>query len=709
MPGATINGSPASTSVASLYPSIIPSLFTYEGSGAIIGLGNVSSKTIISGGTVTLGVTVANLAAEGGNLDYKLGSAVQSGSATLGAIISSTGSLAPSASQSSTVSATSTNLGINTISFTARDNNASNSPQTTSATLTVLGHAVPSLSVTNQTVIIGATGVSLSLSNGTSGHSGLASLDVNSLGYGVSGLTGGALVASGSTQAYTAAITASTLGTQIDTFSMNVGDDHSLSGASAATDLSTSATLTVLGHAAPSLSVVSGNNQTVIVGAAGITAGLNLSNGTLHQSGLASLDVNSLGSGVGGSTGYKLIASGSIQPYTASLSTGTLGPQTQMFSINVGDDHTLSGASAATNLSTSATLTVLDHSNASLSSTANQTAQTLNFGNVLRGATVPSQRLTIYNRAANTSATNTANLKLTGFSAPGDTDFTTTLSPFGGLSAAGGYVTYTASLNTGSNTTTGVTTITMSASQLVDDSGLSGAGNNNNGTLTITLSGNVGNATADASNLQTSFGTALTAPVAQNASYANLASTVIATTGSGGSRMVGTTATILAGANSLSGSSETVSMAWRTRTQGERLVSDVLDLSGMGMTGGTGHTSPFVLRMDYAPDLLGGNELVLASEEMIQLDWLNPATGTWQNAIDGNYGTNVGTFHLGAWQTDDMTLGDWGVNTTNDTVWAVVNYNGDFAVVPEPSTLVLLGVGAIGLGGWAWRRRRQRE
>ena len=83
--------------------------------------------------------------------------------------------------------------------------------------------------------------------------------------------------------------------------------------------------------------------------------------------------------------------------------------------MNVGDDHTLSGASSPTNLSTTATFTVLDHSNASLSSTATQTTQTINFGNVLRGATIPGQSFTIYNRAANTTAANTANMKMTGF------------------------------------------------------------------------------------------------------------------------------------------------------------------------------------------------------------------------------------------------------------------------------------------------------
>ena len=35
----------------------------------------------------------------------------------------------------------------------------------------------------------------------------------------------------------------------------------------------------VLGHSNPALTVTSGNNQTVIIGATGVTAGLSLSNG----------------------------------------------------------------------------------------------------------------------------------------------------------------------------------------------------------------------------------------------------------------------------------------------------------------------------------------------------------------------------------------------------------------------------------------------
>ena len=129
----------------------------------------------------------------------------------------------------------------------------------------------------------------------------------------------------------------------------------------------------------------------------------------------------------------------------------------------------------------------------------------------------------------------------------------------------------------------------MSASQLVDDSALPGAGGNNNGALSVVLQGNVGNATADASNSVAAFGTALTASVAVGGSYAGLESTATATSGSGGASLVGSRATILTGA--ASSSSSTVSMAWRTRTNAEAtqggggLIGDVVDLTGSRPTG----------------------------------------------------------------------------------------------------------------------------
>ncbi len=317
------------------------------------------------------------------------------------------------------------------------------------------------------------------------------------------------------------------------------------------------------------------------------------------------------------------LAPGGSDSCSVAATSTTLGVTTISFT---GSDPNSSNLSQTA----TATLTVMDHSNASLSSIANQTTQTINFGNVLRGAAIPSQTFAIYNRAANTSAAYTANLKLTGFSTRGDAALTTNLSTFGGLSA-GGSNTFTASLNTANYTTSGLTTITMSGSQLADGSSLPGAGNNNNGGITVTLEANVGNATADMSNSQTSFGPALTAPVAQNGSYANLQSKAMATTGSGGYSMIGTSATILAGTNG-SGSSQTVSMQWRTQTEAERtgpgLLGDVLDLSGMTFSGD--QTSPFVLQMDFDANLLPGgaaNEGLLASEGVADSGLAEPEYG----------------------------------------------------------------------------------
>jgi hypothetical protein len=174
--------------------------------------------------------------------------------------------------------------------------------------------------------------------------------------------------------------------------------------------------------------------------------------------------------------------------------------------------------------------------------------------------------------------------------------------------------------------------------------------------------------------------------------------------------MVGSTATILAGTNG-SGSGQTVSMAWRTQTQAERynreLTSDVLRLTGMTFSG-TNQTSPFVLQMGYDPSLLplgADSEGLWATKKGIYLVWLDPATSRWENAIEGNIGVNAGGFHLEAWPSGDITLGDWGVDTDHHTVWAVLDHNSDFAVVPEPSIFALLGAGAVALLGCAWRRR----
>jgi hypothetical protein len=100
-----------------------------------------TSPGACAGGTAALGTTLSNSPSSTYNLNYTLGAAVQSGAATLGKTAFGAGSLAPGSSQSCTVPATSSALGVNTLSFAASDPNASNSPQTTYGTLTVLDHA----------------------------------------------------------------------------------------------------------------------------------------------------------------------------------------------------------------------------------------------------------------------------------------------------------------------------------------------------------------------------------------------------------------------------------------------------------------------------------------------------------------------------------------------------------------------------------------
>ncbi len=247
---------------------------------------------------------------------------------------------------------------------------------------------------------------------------------------------------------------------------------------------------------------------------------------------------------------------------------------------------------------------------------------------------------------------------------------------------------------------------------------------------TVTISGTVLPAgtivgTATASNggahayNNTFNGTLLESQVAAGQAYAGLSSTVTGVSG-GPNNMLGTVATILAGTNN-SGSPTTVGMTWRTRATDETagtiqqppmsyankagyLTSDVVNVTGIA----TSATSPYVLQMSFNPSLFASGAQNNFSNGWLYLGTLSGAgTGeTWENAVklDDATGSEAKVAQGEDWNTFISNnggvgnlanlLGSWGVDTTNNVAWAVIDYNGTFAVVPEPGTLVLLLVAA---------------
>lgn len=191
--------------------------------------------------------------------------------------------------------------------------------------------------------------------------------------------------------------------------------------------------------------------------------------------------------------------------------------------------------------------------------------------------------------------------------------------------------------------------------------------------------------------------------------YAGLSTRVDA-----GGGLAGTQLTLLAGSNPGSGPAALQS---RWRAAGENwpeslFLSDVVDLTGVA--------GVFAMQMTYLESLLqpGVTEQMLVDQGALHIVWYDTDAGAWVNAVEGNsaVGSNAQSNFQGSWDAFatahsidasnlSQFLGSWGVDTTANVAWAVLDHNSEFAVIPEPSTLVLAGLGLLGLL-LLWRRRR---
>ena len=150
-----------------------------------------------------------------------------------------------------------------------------------------------------------------------------------------------------------------------------------------------------------------------------------------------------------------------------------------------------------------------------------------------------------------------------------------------------------------------------------------------------------------------------------------------------------TTAKILGGTNT--GSLATLTMKFANTSGATNDVirlSDVFTLSGVTNVGGN-QTNLFVLEL---------NSSTVTSTSFI--GWLS--SGSWVNAVSGNVG-GTPTFYQAAYS--GQGLGSYGVDVSNHNVWAVLDHNSDFAVVPEPTTWALLAFSLTTV--MVLRRRRQ--
>lgn len=146
----------------------------------------------------------------------------------------------------------------------------------------------------------------------------------------------------------------------------------------------------------------------------------------------------------------------------------------------------------------------------------------------------------------------------------------------------------------------------------------------------------------------------------------------------------GTRAWVLAGTNGSTATdgnarafTKTVNTGWTPASghghRGERTASDILTLWGMTDLGSQA-TDTYALAMTYDQGYLDHRSMVRGKFGIATRD----GDGGWTNAVDANFG-GVKRFVLGPW-SPSYGLGTYGLDLKKRVAWAVINYDGEFAV-----------------------------
>ena len=339
---------------------------------------SASSQTIIQGGSTLITGTIRNTGPDSGD---GIGYTGFSGTSAAGSfsLTPQSGTVASKTSTTGTGSFTTNTPGLYTI--TPAVASATNSTLGTSASLTstgsvtvnVLGHTAPQLSIGSgggQTIITGGTFSSITYTLSNPG-SGVSPLQVGSLSN-VSGATGAAAVASGSSGTYTATSPSNTTVASGDVVvSLQAGDDQSYSGASGLQTLGGTTSYTVLDHATPAFTTTLSSTLALNFGTVNIGDGV--SPQTFFLTNLAALagseltaSLDYLGTGADGSgftltgaTFAALAAGGTSSQFSLSFTPTASGTYTQSYTLSFQDGGGLSGGTSRGPLTVTGTVIVV--------------------------------------------------------------------------------------------------------------------------------------------------------------------------------------------------------------------------------------------------------------------------------------------------------------------------------------------------------------